>query len=752
MIASPQVKPTPGRVGLGETLESLLVYDEPNPIYLAPILEPRILTSGEEVKDPVSDPLISKAFASESSLSYLAIRPKKGTAAIEQLRLKSVKDELKEMCGAEWQGGALIGKNWQNPGRTFYVIHKDRRSDLEHIFERRNISQEEVELVPTYADPNYLKKISKVSSKIEELRAKIQFLQLKELKETHETELLYGADGIGPDECEERLRAIRSRYDEELDPLKIECCKLENVEIEILGEGISPTVESFAIKNGETHLAARKASQILSDPICGVFQRMGQTVRIVKYRHEPEAKTEPLGRPEGSFFIKEADEMFLVKLLSEKFSWVKLDKRTKKEERIDCPDRVARYVLSDHGASLPVLTGFICAPTLRVDGSILDLPGYDTTSGVFFDPCGVKFPPIPQYPMKDQAVEALAKLKDLLKDFRFDGEVSHAVAIAEIMTGVIRRSLEYAPAFGNNAPEAGSGKSLLGDVAAIIATGNRCTCISPSRNEEEHRKRFASALLGGDLVICIDNIQEPFESESMCTILTSQRWQERILGTNTRADMPTNSLFIFTGNNLTFRGDMCARVVVCNIDPQTECPGERSFDRDLRKYAANHRGELVVAILTIVRAYLVAGCPNQNLPPFRLFTDWTRWIRSPLVWLGMSDPYESTRSITDNDPIRTELGILFAAWYEAMRPLPMESITIKQLIEIVQDPKRREDETIQNLYSVLLDFSPDGRGGIDPRVFGNKVRQFKGRTVGGYRLDSVGKDRSKALIWQIRKV
>src|SRR3990167_6520991 len=169
---------------------------------------------------------------------------------------------------------------------------------------------------------------------------------------------------------------------------------------------------------------------------------------------------------------------------------------------------------------------------------------------------------------------------------------------------------------------------------------------------------------------------------------------------------------------------MCSRVVMCNIDPKTERPGERVFERDLRKYAAKHRGELVVAVLTIIRAYLVAGCPDQSISPFRLFTDWSKWIRSPLVWLGMNDPYESTRCITDNDPIRAELGILFASWHEAMRHLPMESITIKRLIEIVKNSDRQsQTEVIEDFYNVLLDFAPDGKGGIDARAFGNKIRQ-----------------------------
>jgi hypothetical protein len=223
-----------------------------------------------------------------------------------------------------------------------------------------------------------------------------------------------------------------------------------------------------------------------------------------------------------------------------------------------------------------------------------------------------------------------------------------------------------------------------------------------------------------------------------------------LLGTNTNAQIPTNSLFIFTGNNLTFLGDMCSRVVICSIDPQTERPGERIFDRDLRKYAAEYRGALVAAVLTIIRAYIVAGCPDQSISPFRLFSEWTRWIRSPLVWLGMDDPYESTRLVTDNDPARAELGTLFAAWHAVVKPLATYSITINRLIEIATNPgERPKNEDVDALYGILRTFAPDKGSGIDARVFGNKIRQCKGRRVGGFLLEESGKDRNKVVLWKV---
>ncbi len=506
---------------------------------------------------------------------------------------------------------------------------------------------------------------------------------------------------------------------------------------------------AFIIRRGGTHLAASRGSLLLSDPSNGIFQRAGQTVRIIKCPKWPQRKAGPIQRQNESLIIVQAQEIEIVRMLSEKALWKKFDARSNGYIRTDFPDKAAKMILSERGVNLPVLTGFVNSPTLRVDGSILEKPGYDLESGLFFDPCGAVFPPIPVYPTKDQAVENLLLLRDMVKDFPFENKVSESVAIAQIMTGAVRRSLPLSPVFGNSAPVMESGKTLLVDINAMLYTGKNAVCISPAKTEEENRKRLFSVLLAGDLIVCIDNVSEPFESDAMCTIVTSQYWQERLLGTNTKVEIPTNALFIFTGNNLVFRGDMSTRVLMCQIDPRCERPGERVFSRDLRKYVPENRGALACAAPTIIRAFIAAGSPDQGLPPYRLFSEWSHWIRSSLAWLDMPDPYQSSKIAADSDPIKKQLKVLFEISY-AIIPL---SFTAKELCVIANDPIRREsDKNVQALYDALLEFASDREGKISSIVLGNKIRQHKGRQINGYRLEAVGEDRGGAVLWKILKI
>jgi putative DNA primase/helicase len=195
----------------------------------------------------------------------------------------------------------------------------------------------------------------------------------------------------------------------------------------------------------------------------------------------------------------------------------------------------------------------------------------------------------------------------------------------------------------------------------------------------------------------------------------------------------------------------------CRILPNCECPEERKFDRDLDEYTPKNRGRLVAALLTIIRAYVVAGFPHFNqLTPFRTYSSFTRFVRGPLVWLGKPDPYESAKEIKENDPETEEAGILFAAWHEAVKLFPLEYIAVKKLVEIATDPEQRKKTAmdseflpVQVLYEILLEQFPDKKGNaeIDAGSLGASLAKMKGRIIKGFQLNQLMKpDGKEALL------
>ena len=258
-------------------------------------------------------------------------------------------------------------------------------------------------------------------------------------------------------------------------------------------------------------------------------------------------------------------------------TWERFDKRADEWVRTDCPHRIAETYLAREGQwRLPVLTGIINCPTLRPDGSILDLPGYDPQTGLLFDPQDTRFPLLPREPDRAVALRALGFLKDLISTFPFVAEPDRAVALSGILTALIRRSLPTAPLHGFNAPTAGTGKSMLVDIASVIATARPAPVIAQGKSEEEMEKRLGAALIAGDVLIAIDNCEEPLGGELLCQVMTQTSLKVRILGRSLNAEVPSNAATFATGNNLTLEGDMTRRAVRATLDAGVERPELRA--------------------------------------------------------------------------------------------------------------------------------------------------------------------------------
>jgi hypothetical protein len=120
-------------------------------------------------------------------------------------------------------------------------------------------------------------------------------------------------------------------------------------------------------------------------------------------------------------------------------------------------------------------------------------------------------------------------------------------------------------------------------------------------------------------------------------------------------------------------------------------------------------------------------------------------LRSAIVWLGEADPCSSRKEIENADPVRIQLGNLLASWYEIFGDLGMKTK------DVVKRASEQKDEIQESLYDALLEFAPDGRGGINGRSLGKKLAQFKGRIESGYRLEQLPPNQGVAM-WRVKKI
>ena len=449
--------------------------------------------------------------------------------------------------------------------------------------------------------------------------------------------------------------------------------------------------------------------------------------------------------------IFERGENALAEDIGEAACLMKWDARAQVDVVVDTPTRLVKTLQDRVGRfRFPVLTAVVNAPTLRADGSLLSAPGYDTATGLFFDPRGVTFPVIPAMPTRRDAERALDDLHDLIAGFPFEGEADRAVALSAILTACARQGLRTAPMHAFSAPVAGSGKSKLVDIASAIATGREAGVVAQTADDAEMEKRLGALYLQGAGIVAIDNCVAPVNGAFLCVALTQETVTIRPLGTSTQVEVPTTTFLTATGNNLVIAGDMTRRAVLARLDPRMERPELREFEFEPVETAKVHRVRYVTAALTVMLAYKAAGAPYQTTP-LGSFDGWSRRVRDALVWLGCADPVTTMEQARELDPELASLSEVLTQWKLAFGT---DKVTVRKVIEKAnrQSPRGydgRSEFDYPDLREAL--FAVGGQAGaINGRRLGKWLGAHAKRIVGGHWIETDGVYEGAAM-WCLRE-
>ena len=305
------------------------------------------------------------------------------------------------------------------------------------------------------------------------------------------------------------------------------------------------------------------------------------------------------------------------------------------------PAAMARDILSLGEWDFPPLMGVVEVPVLRPNGTILDKPGYDPESRLYHRPAAnLRVTLIPENPTARDIEAAVAMLDEVLGEFPYDSPASKANAIGLLLTPIVRPAIEGPiPLALLDAPQQGSGKTLLGSVISIVATGRPTALMAATESEEEWRKRITSTLRSGASVITIDNIEGVLKSPSLALALTSDVWRDRLLGGNQSIELPQLATWLATGNNIRLGGDMQRRSYWIRLDAQSATPwlGREFKHEDLKGWVAENRGQIIGALLTLARAWFVAGQPApKSSPRLGSYEKWSTVIGGVLETAGVS--------------------------------------------------------------------------------------------------------------------
>jgi phage/plasmid primase-like uncharacterized protein len=239
--------------------------------------------------------------------------------------------------------------------------------------------------------------------------------------------------------------------------------------------GGRPTIQ---IKPGFIHDTATEGESALIGAGAPLYVR-GNIIMIPVVEDE----TASHGRTTKVARLKDGGSDTMVDYLSRSARFEKWDGRAKKFVATNPPHDVAQTILSRDGEwQFPRIHGVITTPTLRPNGTILDMPGYDrATRLLLLEP--PEMPAIPENPTRADAEAALELLKGLIAEFPFIDDASQSVALSALITPVVRGAMTVAPFHVFTAPTPGTGKSYLADIANAMPPGSAAQSCPPVKTK-----------------------------------------------------------------------------------------------------------------------------------------------------------------------------------------------------------------------------------------------------------------------------
>jgi putative DNA primase/helicase len=263
--------------------------------------------------------------------------------------------------------------------------------------------------------------------------------------------------------------------------------------------------------------------------------------------------------------------------------------------------------------------------------------------------------------------------------------------------------------------------------------------------EEETSKRLLAIAIEALPVVVLDNVVGVMNSAVFASALTATEVQDRLLGRNETVTAPLTTMWIVTANNAAFSSDMARRIIPIDMDAHLEDPESRTEFKypDIRAHVETIRPQLVVAALTVLRAFHLAGHPKHSKPPMGSFEGWDAEIRAALIWAGEADPLEGRERIREQADVELEglrEGLL--AWSATFGT---DAVTAQKAVERAA----AADDGV--LLAALANLTGCRVKDLDARRLGYALRRVAGRIVDGLLFNRELGSTGGAVRWVVRK-
>ena len=416
--------------------------------------------------------------------------------------------------------------------------------------------------------------------------------------------------------------------------------------------------------------------------------------------------------------------------LSRRFSFWKLNKRSEKLVPLGLiPERIIRPLLRDLPDFVPRINAIYQHPVILPGGTVAkesryipEIQAYLISDWTGWDDLDIS----------DAGVEAAKALllNDLLHDFIWDDE-SKANFLAYLLTFAMRPAIiGNVPMFAVTAPVQGAGKTLLLDLAHIIWQGEQALATqvgSDDRSErEEMRKRLTALLMESPESVVFDNATRAFNNSALASVLTTGRYQDRVLGASVNVELNVRTIFAATGNHLRFEGDMPRRVYWCRLGVDREKPETREEFKHPRliEWATENRNRLMEACLTLIKAWCEKDMPLNEEIAFGSYEAWAQTMGGILHSCGIKG-FSVSENTTDSEELKAMRDFCETV-YEKHKSEPW---TTANVFDIASHDDEGEDED-----GMLDSWLGSGKNQSRKTRLGLFLSERSGRYFGDFRL------------------
>ena len=423
------------------------------------------------------------------------------------------------------------------------------------------------------------------------------------------------------------------------------------------------------------------------------------------------------------------------------------------------PEAAARTAVlaADHLRSVRPLKGVTHTPLVRADGSILTAPGYDAATGLLHLPePGLTVPEVAENPSAEEVAKARELLTGLVADFPFITEHDRTNYLGLLITPLLRSLCPPPYKMGAiTAPSPGAGKTLLADIVRELHGGVFRSELP--RDDEEVRKQVSAILdVTTGPVVHFDNLSGVLRSSVLAGLLTSAQWDDRRLGATQMLSVPNDRLWLITGNNLAIGGDLPRRTVTVTIDPRMPNPHLRTgYGIDpLLPWVRENRGELLWAILTLVRAWHAAGRPTRGKRSSDSFGVWIETVD------GILSHAEIAGRFDDPDSQPEPVGADDSEWADLLHAMHQvfgtTTFTVREVLDRMTAASGAKAGTVRPLTVDALPAElsekvhrSSGGPAVVAKSLGMWLRNRAGRYAGSYTVRNAGKDRNGVALWRL---